>query len=135
MKIENGENYIDMEVSLEKDDSLPSYGDAHITIAVHSNGFSGRNDVWVMAEEFRKFCISLVRLEKNRKGEAALNSISPGELDLKIYSKDCLGHLAVSVTTGCSVANIHHSVTFGFEFEPAQLVKAIETPWVSQSAE
>jgi hypothetical protein len=134
MKIESGNNFLELEVSLEEDNTLPSYGDAYITISVHSNGFSGKNDLWVGAEEFQEFCTSLVKLEKERKGEATLNSISPGKLSLKIYSVDSLGHLAISGTTGYEVANIQHSLTFGFEFEPSQLVKAVASPWVKQNA-
>lgn len=134
MKIESGNNHLVLEVSVEEDDTLPSYGDAYVTISVHSNGFSGKNDLWVGAEELQEFCASLVKLEKKRKGEASLSSISPGELNLKIYSVDSLGHLAIKGTTGYEVANIPHSLTFGFEFEPSQLVKAVASPWVKQNA-
>ena len=134
MKIENGNNFIELEVSIEEDDSLPSKGDAYIIISLNSNGFSGKNDLWVIAEELQEFCTSLVRLEKERKGEATLTSISPGELDLKIHSIDSLGHLAVSGTTGYERDDMQHSVTFGFEFEPTELIKAVATPWVRQNA-
>jgi hypothetical protein len=134
MKIENGNNYLELEVSLENDDTLPSYGDAYIIITVNSNGFSGKNDLWVGAEELKEFCVSLVRLEKERNGEATLSSMSPGELNLKIYSIDSLGHLAVAGTTGYQVVDIPHSLTFGFEFDPSQLIKAVGLPWVKQNA-
>ncbi|TLS69221.1 hypothetical protein FEF65_01695 [Mariprofundus erugo] len=134
MKIENGNNYLELEVSLEEDETLPSYGDAYVIISVNSNGFSGKNDLWVSAEGLQEFCASLVKLEKERIGEATLSSISPGELDLKIYSVDSLGHLAVAGTTGYEVTNMHHSLTFGFEFEGSQLVKAVALPWVKRNA-
>ena len=134
MKIENGANFLELAVFLEEDESLPSKGDAYVVISVNSNGFSGKNDLWVAAEEFQKFCAALVKLEEERKGEATLTSISPGVLDLKFHSIDSLGHFAVTGTTGHEIDNMQHSVTFGFEFDPAQLVKAVATPWVKQYA-
>ena len=134
MKIENGNNYLELEVSLEEDDTLPSYGDAYVIISVSSNGFSGKNDLWVSAEDLKEFCSSLVRLERERRGEATLSSISPGELILKIHSIDSLGHLAIAGTTGYEVTNMQHSLTFGFEFEPSQLTKAVASAWVVRNA-
>ena len=134
MKIESGNNHLKLEVSLEGDDTLPSYGDAYVIISISSNGFSGKNDLWVSAEGLKEFCTSLVKLERERRGEATLSSISPGELNLKIYSVDSLGHLAVAGTTSYEVANMPHSLTFGFEFEPSQLVKAVASPWVMRNA-
>ena len=133
MRIESNENYIDIEVSLEDDESLPSYGDAYLSIKVHSNGYSGTNDLWVSSNELKDFCISLVKLEKDRKGETNLVSISPNELELKIYSTDSSGHMAVKGTTGYEMANFKHSVAFGFEFDPSQLVRAVNTNWVQQN--
>jgi hypothetical protein len=135
MKIENGDNFIELEVSLEEDDSLPSKGDAYAMISVNSNGFSGKNDLWVMAEVLQAFCIALIKLEKERKGEAILTSISPGELFVKIYSIDSLGHMAVSGTTGYQIDNMQHSVTFGFQFDPSQLIKVVADPWVRRGSE
>lgn len=134
MKIENGDNFIELEVSLEEDDSLPSKGDIYVIISLNSNSFSGKNDLWVMAKDFQSFCAALIKLEKERKGEATLTSISPGELELKFQSIDSLGHLAVSGTTGYEIDNMPHCVTFGFEFDPQELVKAVATPLVKQNS-
>ena len=133
MKIQSNENYIELDVSLEEDESLPSCGDVYLSISASSHGFSGKNDLWVQAEEFRRFCAELVKLEKERKGEATLKSISPGELYLKVYAIDSLGHIAISGNTGYEIDNIEHNVTFGFQIEPNALEKMVRASWVRET--
>ena len=102
-----------------------------------SNGFSGQNDLWVLLESLSYFCRSLIALERTLKGEALLESISLGELNLQIFSIDPLGHMGVRGKTGFKVFNgpdlFPHSVTFGFEFDPSQLVKAAKVDWVKKN--
>ena len=80
------------------------------------------------------FCKSLVQLEISRKGEAVLESVSPGELIMKLYASDGLGHMAVSGRTGYRVKGekeeYQHSVEFGFDIDPNELKKAVKTDWV-----
>jgi hypothetical protein len=122
----------------QENEDLPSKGDAYVTIKLSSNGFSGQNSLWVLSESLFYFCRSLIVLEKTRKGEALLESISPGELNLQIFSIDSLGHMGVRGKTGFNVLNstdlFPHSVTFGFEFDPSQLVKATKVDWVRKNA-
>ncbi|CZF82773.1 WapI family immunity protein [Grimontia marina] len=132
MKIENGENFIELEVQLETDTALPSYGDALIGIVVSSNGYIGKNQVWVAKEELELFSASLRELEKHRKGEAVLNSMSPDELNLRIYAYDGVGHLAIEGTTGHQVAgsvSFNHSIQFGFIVEAEQIVRMASSAW------
>lgn len=136
MKIENGSNYLEIEVQLETDSSLPSCGDALIGIAVSSNGYSGKNQVWVAKQELDLFAASLKELEKIRKGEAVLNSMSPDELSLKVYSYDSVGHMAVEGITGHQVigsVTFKHSVRFGFIIDSEQLVKLSKASWLNQN--
>ena len=132
--IKNSENFIQIDVTPEEEEGLPSYGDAYVTIFVESNGFSGRNDLWVTADDMKRFCKSLVQLEVSRKGEAFLESVSPGELVIKIYASDELGHMAVSGQTGYLVIGekeeYKHSVEFGFDLDPSEIQKAVNTDWV-----
>ena len=105
---------------------LPSNGDVYVSIKVESNGFSGTNDLWVLAAEFKEFYHDLKLLEEKRKGSATLNSISPNELNMKIFSIDSLGHMAVKGQTGYTIDGFKHSITFGFEFDPHYLTEAIK---------
>ena len=67
-----------------------------------------------------------------------LESMAPDELRLVIRSVDSSGHMAVEGATGHQVLREHsrpwHSLTFGFEFDPSQLVKAVSIDWVRRNA-
>jgi hypothetical protein len=138
LRLQNIDDYFEMEVAIEEDHTLPNHGDAYITIKIQSHGFSGHNDLWVTGDEFASFCRSVVALEKSLSGEAVLKSISPNELRLCIRSISSRGHLAVEGETGYQIqgenGSFWHSVSFGIEFEPSQLSEAVKLPWVQRYA-
>ena len=133
------DNFIEIDLASQEEADLPSRGDAYVTVKVQSHGFSGHNDLWLLADSLRSFCAALVSLEAKRQGEARIEGISPGELDLRIFSVDRLGHMAVEGITGYGIqsenAIFPHSVRFGLEFDPSQLVAAVRVPWVKRNAE
>ncbi len=137
IRFEDHKNFFELDLAMQETEDLPSKGDAYITISLSSNGYSGHNDLWVSSESLCCFCRDLIDLEKKRKGEALLESISPGELYQQIFSIDSLGHLGVRGKTGFEVINgtdlFPHSVTFGFEFDPSQLIKAVKVDWVMKN--
>ncbi len=136
MKIENGRDSIDIKFEFENETSLPSYGDARVTVAVSSNGYSGSSAAWLSSEEIEKFSLALIKLENDRKGEAIIRSMSPGELKLKIYATNSRGHMAISGLIGepvqSGIDDVAHSLKFGFSFEPSFLVELINLPWVQK---
>jgi hypothetical protein len=138
IRLETQEDFFELDLAMQEMEDLPSRGDGYITVRLSSNGFSGHNDLWVSAESLQSFCGDLIDLEKRRKGEALLESISPGELYLQIFSIDSLGHMGVRGNTGFEVMRgtdlFPHRVTFGFEFDPSQLVKLVEVDWVKRNA-
>jgi hypothetical protein len=81
----------------------------------------------------------LVALERDRRGEALLEAVLPEELRLVVRSVDSCGHMTVEGSTGYEVQREHcrpwHSVDFGFEFDPSQLLRAIGVAWVRRNAE
>jgi hypothetical protein len=131
------ENFFELDLSMQEDENLPSKGDAYVTIRLSSNGYAGQNDLWVSFESLCNFCRNIIELESKRKGEAILESLSPGELYLQIFSIDSLGHMGVRGSTGFRIfKGMHlfpHSVTFGFEFDPSQLVNAANVQWVRKN--
>jgi hypothetical protein len=133
-----GENRIEVSVSFETEQSLPSAGDAYLVVNVQSNGFTGHNDLWVSKESLTEFCSSLASLERTLRGEAVLESISPGELLIRVAAVTERGHVAVSGQLGYRVNDENsrhwHSLQFGFEFEQAQLSEAASLAWVRQYA-
>ncbi|WP_445372975.1 WapI family immunity protein [Methylomonas sp. HW2-6] len=126
-----------MEVPLVEDVSVHSVNGAVVVLRVRSNGYSGMNDLWVHAPDLKAFASALVQLERSLRGEARLASMSPNELELRVYAASSTGHLAVHGTIGQLVKGENqscwHSVTFGFEFELGQLSNAISEPWVRQN--
>ncbi len=138
IRFENQENFIELNLAKQETENLPSKGDAYITIKLNSNGYAGQNKLWVSYQSLCNFCDSLIFLEKKRKGEATLKSLSPEELRLQIFSIDSLGHMGVRGSTGFKVFKetdlFPHSVTFGFEFDPSQLSKAVQAEWIKINA-
>jgi hypothetical protein len=134
-----GDNTDCVEIGLatQEDADLPSKGDVYLTIAVRSSGYCGQNDLWVDNLAFCSFCSALDALEQRRSGEALLESISPDELRLRIYSIDSCGHMAIEGITGYALQKEHrmfrHSVQFGFEFDPSQLLDALKEDWIRRN--
>lgn len=98
---------------------------------------AAKNDLWLLGADFQRFCTELVELEATRKGEAKIESVSPGELELTVGSIDSLGHLAVWGKTGYHVlgtSDYYHSVEFGFEFDPSQLQRAVRNETIRSYA-
>jgi hypothetical protein len=139
IRFEGNKDYFELDLVSQKDEDLPSKGDAYISIKLSSAGFSGENSLWVMSESICAFCRALMELEKTRRGSAVLESISPGELTLIIRNIDRAGHMGIEGKTGYHVqrenSSAFHSVEFGFEFDPSQLQKATSKSWVQKNAE
>ena len=130
-------DFLELDLDMQEEDDLPSKGDAYLTIRVASNGYTGENDLWVDHRSFFSFCSALSDLECSRTGEAVLESMSPGELHLRFHSVDSCGHIAVEGLTGYDVQREHsrfqHSVQFGFEFDPSQLLEAVKEDWIKRN--
>lgn len=112
--------------------------DAYITVKIDSRGYSGLNDLHVLAVDFKNFCKDLLSLQATLKGSAELNSVIPNELHIKIQPLDSLGHISVTGKTGYQIHTQHscnwHSVEFGFEVDPQELDKVAKVEWVKKYA-
>ena len=139
LRFENQADFVEIDLASQESDDLPSKGDAYLTIRVCATGFAGHNDLWVLGPTLRTFCQALVTLERDRRGEAILESVSPEELRVIVRSVDSCGHMAIEGSTGYAVQREHsrpwHSVDFGLEFDPSQLVRAVRVEWVRRNAE
>jgi hypothetical protein len=137
LRFENRDDFVEINLARQETANLPSHGDGYVDIRVSSAGFTGHNDLLVAAHSLCSFCTALVALERDRRGEAVIESISPGELKLKIRSVDSLGHMAIEGSTGYHIqrrnSRAWHAVHFGFEFDPSQLVKAASVEWVRKN--
>jgi hypothetical protein len=138
LRFENQEDFVELNLAKQETADLPSKGDAYVTVRISAAGFSGQNVLWVLAPALRSFCQGLVALERERRGQAVLESVLREELRIVVRSVDSWGHMAVEGSTGYRVQREHvrpwHSVTFGFEFDPAQLIRAVRVDWVRANA-
>ena len=55
------------------------------------------NYIWLSDSDIEKFLFELDILDKSRKGQATLESMSPGEMTLTLKPIDVLGHLSASL--------------------------------------
>ncbi len=134
LRFQGQDHSLEIDATIEKDDSLPSSGDACVQVSVRSSGFVGHNDLWLHHSDLTEFARQLVELDRTLKGEAKLTSISPNELELIVRSVSSRGNLALSGSTGYWVQSENtrfwHAVSFGFEFETGQLSEAINGTWL-----
>jgi hypothetical protein len=137
MRFEDKDDFVEIDLASQENAELRSQGDGCLRIRISSAGFTGHSNVWVLADSLRSFCRALLALERDRRGEATIESISPGELKLKIRSVDSLGHMTIEGSTGHSIqrrcVRTWHSVAFGLEFDPSQLVRAVAAEWVRKN--
>ena len=70
-------------------------GDVLVVVRVRLRDFSGAVDAWVLRESWGNFLSQLRRLERDRTGEATLESMSPRELHLRVFALDRAGHMGV----------------------------------------
>jgi len=72
-------------------------GDFRATVRVSTLGFAGINaHVWIAADDFQRFVEAVRVLERDRRGEAQLRSMSPDDLALSIRVRDRAGHVTAS---------------------------------------
>ena len=121
MTIRNGANAIELIVLERIPDDLPTPGDVRLRVRVEVEGFAGFSDrAWIEKAVLHRFVEGVQELERTRKGEATLESMSPGEFALQLRSVDRAGHLAATgqlkrVTYG---AEVHEQrLHFGFDLD------------------
>jgi hypothetical protein len=95
----------------------PTPGDVSLAVEIVSGGFSGRGAAWVDAQSLNVFIGRLRALDELRNGIAQLDSMSPGEFSLRLYSSDLAGHMAI-----CGrLCRGKHALEFAFGFCPSRL--------------
>jgi hypothetical protein len=115
-------------------------GSVQLSVRAAGYGFSGRNpSVWISRSDLATFLRELQELERTRRGEARLESMSPGELSVKISVIDGAGHTRADVTVSRRYFAQEFgqpTVRFGFSFDPSNLpgiVKAFSSLQAPQS--
>src|SRR5262245_53440219 len=130
MEIREGHNCVTIEPVDRVPADLPSAGDVELSVDVASEQFSGHGFAWVAARALAAFLGQLAALETNRRGEATIEGLSPGEFHLRLWSVDRRGHMALG---GVVTKLVHkgeaspyrHAIEFGFEFDPTLLPRVL----------
>lgn len=101
---------------------LNAAGDVCLNASVDSQGFTGTVVAWVLGPAMDEFLAELRRLYDTFSGDAHLESMSPGEIDLHIRRGDAAGHVRVDGRIAARSAEIgrqryDHAVEFGVWWE------------------
>lgn len=91
-------------------------GDVLVFVRARLRSFSGAADAWVLREAWRDFLNHLRRLERDRAGEAVLESMSPGELRVRVFALDRAGHMGVEGKLTSYQAAAHRPEVTTLEF-------------------
>lgn len=131
-----GAQILTIERSESGEAGTPAERDLLLSLAVVVGGYRANDDVWVLADEWRKFMEELRALQSSRKGAATLKGASPQDLELVLKATDLTGHMAVSGFIGWnSPDGFYQKLEFGFEFDAGRLASIVrEFAVLEQSA-
>jgi hypothetical protein len=123
MKLSDGRDSFELRFVEFGQDQNGEPTEIRLDVRVTSRGFSGTNDrVWVFRDSFDRFVDALQTVDRNRKGEALLSSMSLDDLRLWIGAIDGAGHIGLQGWVGCVVIgsrqeSVGSRVGFGFELD------------------
>jgi len=104
----------------------PAERDILVNITVDSGGFAAAGQSWIVDAAWSGFLSQVRRLEACRQGRATLESASPGDLQLELFSTDSVGHLAVrGQVRKRTTEKFELLLQFAFAFEPDQLPRIL----------
>jgi hypothetical protein len=95
MLLQAGDDYLELTPIEQTPEGVPGFGDTRFSVRVRCNSFSGETTGYIEAGKLREFAEELRRVEEARRGAAAVESMSPGELLLEVRITDRAGHAAV----------------------------------------
>lgn len=116
--ISNAGDFVEFEPRIATGDA-----DLALTVRASRDGFLGETQTWIERHAWFAFAQALTVLEEQRSGEATVQSMSPGELNLTVKAIDRLGHIGIEGMVGKHEFDREVELRFSvFSFEPAQIV-------------
>jgi hypothetical protein len=105
-------------------------GSVRLSVKGSCTGFSGEyTKVWLQPEAIERFEAHLSELERTRQGKAELESISPNEFKLEIFSVDSVGHIALSFRLQRPIYAFRSSILLkteiGFELDAGRMAQLL----------
>jgi hypothetical protein len=100
--------------------------DVLLAVELHRPNFSARNgSVWIAASARDRFLSDLSAMEKARRGEALLESMSPQDLKCCVRVYDHAGHVVMTGHVGDALVDREYAeiarVPFRIEIDPSTL--------------
>ena len=109
-------------VELEVRPEVVGDADLALTVRVLRDGFTCESQTWVERHVWFAFAQELTVLEETLKGEANVQSMSPGELELTVKAVGLRGHLGIEGVVGKREYDREVTLRFSlFAFEPSQI--------------
>lgn len=124
---EDKKSYINIDFEEDELEHLPS---VRVSVSIRNAEFSGCNNrVWLELDIFKAFISELEVIDMNRKGSAALGSMSPDDFSLKIETYGLTGHLTLRYKLSKSMYCPEHtclSITGGFELDTSNFSNLVK---------
>ncbi len=118
---------ITLEVVAWEEGYYPSF---RIKVGVKTQEMSGvfDRDTWISEVDINTFMESLIDFNTTRIGEVSLRSMNPNAFQLRFFSLDALGHVAVELQLKKKVVqaiSLEESFCITFEIDPTVLKSII----------
>ena len=133
LKVSDGADFFELRALEYGEPPGMDHGDLRLGVSVRFDGIADAYDqVWIAASDWRGFILALKRVEQERKGEASLLSISPGEFELRLRIVNVKGH---PVAYGHlsryhflpSLPTIRSSVPYYVKVDPSMLRELVDS--------
>ena len=109
-------------VELEARPQVSGDADLLLVVRVVRDGFTGEAQTWVERHAWFAFAQGLTMLDETLTGEAHVQSMSPGELELTVKAVGRRGHLGIEGVVGKREFDREVMLRFSlFTFEPSQV--------------
>jgi hypothetical protein len=128
--------YLDLRIAEVVPTELPGHCDVRLEASLHGKGFAGASSAWVDADVFRGFSLELTELVTHFHGEAVLESISLGDLSLRLVPANGRGYVRVEVSLAEGSAGTRWGISGSFDVElaaVAALLRWAEAPRVEDA--
>jgi hypothetical protein len=115
---------------------LPGHSDVKLAAGLHGEGFAGASSAWVDADVFRGFALELGELVTHFHGDAVLESISPGDLSLRLSPANPRGYVRVDVSLAEGAVGARWAISGSFDVAlaaVAALLRWAEAPRVEDA--
>ena len=124
----------DPETSLKIEPTESDHYARGVRVSVRCHGFAGHTTAYLALDDLAEFAQGIAELDETRNGSVKLESMSPGNFRLRLFSLDSAGHLGVegelAKYSALQLPPYGSSrrcdrVAFGFEIDPSTLQEMI----------